>query len=68
MQNKDRLKAKYEEFEKRIKEKTKNPEKREIQDYEKIQWLVSTDLNHSRQDVTRFYVPVSTIKREVAKY
>lgn len=62
-----RLGRKYEEFENRIKEKCENPNERVIQDYEKIQWLVSTDINHSRQDVTRFYVPVSTIKKELEK-
>lgn len=67
-EQRDRLESKYEEFERRIKEKCKNPDERQIQDYEKIQWLISTDLNHSRQDVTRFYVPASTIKNELAKY
>ena len=63
-----RLRSKYENFEKRIKNKTKNPEKRQIQIYEKIQWLVSTDINHSRQDITRYYVSVKEIKAELKKH
>ena len=65
-----RLEKKYDNFEKRIKGKVseKNRHKREIQLFEKIQWLVSTDLNHSRQDIARYYVSVTAIKSELAKY
>ncbi|MBH0159637.1 hypothetical protein [Fictibacillus sp. 26RED30] len=64
----ERLEGKYEEFKRRIKEKCSNPCERKIQDYEKIQWLISTDLNHSRQDVTRFYVSVQAIKKNLLKF
>jgi len=63
-----RLAKKYKNFEKRIKDKTTNPDGRKIHDYEKIQWLVSTDLNHSRQDIARYYILVATIKAALEKY
>lgn len=65
-----RLREKYKNFEKRIKDKVSESKRdeREIQLYEKIQWLVSTDLNHSRQDISRFYVSAKEIKMELAKY
>jgi integrase len=63
-----RLDKRYKDFEKRIKDKVKDPSQRHIRDYEKIQWLVSTDLNHSRQDVVRYYVPGDTIKGLIKKY
>lgn len=62
-----RLREKYDNFEKRIRDKVK-PElraERKIKDFEKIQWLVSTDLNHSRQDIVRYYIPSSRIKNEL---
>lgn len=65
-----RLREKYNEFEKKIRDKIKeeNRGEREIQTYEKIQWVISTDLNHSRQDVVRFYTSSSAIKAELSKY
>lgn len=65
-----RLKEKYDEFEKKIRDKIieENRKDREIQTYEKIQWVISTDLNHSRQDITRFYTSADVIKAELAKY
>lgn len=63
-----RLAKKYENFENRIKEKTNDPDGRDIRIYEKIQWLVSTDLNHSRQDIVRYYVTVKAIMEALAKY
>ncbi|WP_442600445.1 hypothetical protein [Neobacillus sp. D3-1R] len=63
-----RLSKKYANFEKRIKEKCKEPSSREIQPYEKIQWLISTDLNHSRQDIVRFYISSVTIRNEIDRY
>ena len=65
-----RLKSRYQKFEKHIKDKVKkeNRAARQIQDYEKIQWLVSVDLNHSRQDIVRYYVPTEVIKSELSKY
>lgn len=61
-----RFAKKYDNFVKRIQDKRKTP--REIETYEKIQWLVSTDLNHSRQDISRYYVSADEIKAEIAKY
>jgi hypothetical protein len=65
-----RLAKKYRKFEERILNKTdkKRRHLREIHDYEKIQWLVSTDLNHSRQDIVRYYVHAKTIKEELKKW
>ena len=63
-----RLKQKYKNFEDRIKNHTKNPKAYEIQPYQKIQWALSTDLNHSRQDIARFYISVEQIKDELKKY
>ncbi|OOR15771.1 tyrosine-type recombinase/integrase [Bacillus mycoides] len=65
-----RLQEKHAEFEKKIRDKIKeeNREDREIQVYEKIQWVISTDLNHSRQDITRFYTSGDAIKAELSKY
>lgn len=65
-----RLNKRYKDFEKRIKQKVKPSKRsfREIKDFEKIQWLVSTDLNHSRQDVVRYYVSANQIKELINKY
>lgn len=63
-----RLAKKHANFEKRIKEKCQDPTSRIIQPFEKVQWLVSTDLNHSRQDIVRFYVSSSKIRDEITRY
>lgn len=62
-----RLKKRYENFEKHIRDKVQDPDKRVIEDFEKVQWLVSVDLNHSRQDVVRYYIAVAVIKALLAK-
>ncbi|GEN55523.1 hypothetical protein [Halobacillus faecis] len=53
-----RLHTRYKAFEGRIRKKIikENRDARVIQKEEKIRWLVSTDLNHSRQEVVRFYI------------
>ncbi|GEN55509.1 hypothetical protein [Halobacillus faecis] len=65
-----RLYKKYVNFEARIREKiiVENRGDREITKEEKIRWLVSTDLNHSRQEVVRFYVDNMDISAAVQKY
>ncbi|MCR6463214.1 tyrosine-type recombinase/integrase [Bacillus paranthracis] len=70
IQEQPRLQARYHAFQQHIlnKSKSENRKNREIKDYEKIQWLVSVDLNHSRQDIVRYYVDSDTIKSEIAQY
>jgi len=60
-----RLNERFNMFKKRIYEKRGTTE---IKDFEKVQWLVSTDLNHSRQDIVRYYVSYKTIQSELSKY
>lgn len=40
---------------------------RVITDVEKVLWLTSTDIHHSRQEITRVYVPIKRIEDALAK-